>query len=58
MWEFKQFKDLYMRIVAPRNFLSHLYTRFEARPDSPLRERGKSLKFVKDFKRARLNSGV
>jgi len=38
--------------------LSNLYTRCEARADSPLRERGKSLQFVKDLKGARLCGGV
>jgi len=42
MWEFKQqIKDLHPRNIAPHNYLSNLYMRFEARPDSPLRERGK-----------------
>jgi len=38
--------------------LSNLYTRCEARPDSLLRERGKSLQFVKYLKGARFNGGV
>jgi len=36
MWEFKQIEDLYLRIAAPRNCSSNLYTRCEARPDCPL----------------------
>jgi len=53
----KLIKDFCLRIVAPRNLLN-LFTRCEARPDSPLRERGKSLQCVKDLKGARLNGGV
>ena len=45
MWEFKQIKDLYLRIVA-------------ARSDSPPREHRKSLQFVKGLKGVRLNGGV
>jgi len=40
------------------NIRANEWTRCEARPDSPLRGRSKSLKFIKDFKRARLNAGV
>ena len=38
--------------------LSNFYTMCEAQPDSSLRERGKSLQFVKDLKGAKLNGGV
>ena len=58
MWEFKQIQDLHLRIVALAICSSDLYTRCEARPDSPLRECGKSMQFVKDLKGARLNGGV
>jgi len=39
-------------------YLSNFYTWCEARPDSPLRESRKSLKFIKNLKGARLNGGV
>jgi len=43
--EFKQIKDTYMRILAPRNlFIEFMH---EARSDSPLRERRKTLKIAK-----------
>ena len=51
MWEFKQIKN-YLRTVEPRNLF------IEAPPDSPLREGGKSLKFIKDLKGVRLNEGL
>ena len=54
MWEFNQIKDLYLRIIVPRNVFIEFITRCEGRPDSPLRERGKSLQFVKDLKGAKL----
>jgi len=34
VWEFKQIKDLYLKMVVPCN----LHTKCEARPDFPLRE--------------------
>jgi len=45
-----------MGIVAPRI----LFTEFmhKVRPDSPLRECRKSLKFIKNLKGARLTEGV
>ena len=55
MWEFKQIKDLYLRIVAPRNLFVefiHEVRSSLSRGDSPLRERGKALQFVKDLKGA------
>ena len=48
-----QIKDLDLCIVAPRNLFSEFMLEYEARRYSPLRERRKSLKFIKDFKRAR-----
>jgi len=45
----QQIKDLYLRILHLAICLSNLYTRWEARPDSQLRERAKSLQFVKDL---------
>jgi len=53
VWEFKQIKDLYLRIVAP----CYLFIEFihEVRSATRLRERGKSLQFVKGLKGARLN---
>jgi len=56
VWEFKQIKDLYLKIVAPRNFFIEFMDK--VRPDYPLKERGKSMQFVKDLKGARLNGGV
>jgi len=48
-----------LRIVAPINCLSNLCTRCIKRDSTPhLKERGKSLQFVKDLKGARLNGGV
>jgi len=41
VWEFKQMKDLYLRIVAPRNFFIEFIHEVRSWPDSPLRERGK-----------------
>jgi len=37
----QQIKDLYLKLLHLAICLSNLYTRSEARPDSPLRERGK-----------------
>jgi len=58
VWEFLQIKDHHPRIVTPRNLFIEFIQGCETRPDSPLRERGKSLQFVKDLKGARLNGGV
>jgi len=44
VWEFKQVKDIYMRIVAPRNLFIEFMHKLLAQPNSPLRECGKSLK--------------
>jgi len=58
VWEFKQIKDLYLRIVAPRILFIEFIHEVRSMTDSPLRERGKSLQFVKYLKGARLNKGV
>jgi len=47
-----------MRIVAPRNLFIEFIHEVRGANRSPLKERRKSLKFIKDFKRARLNAGV
>jgi len=54
----QQIKDLYLRILHLAICLSNLYTRWEARPDSQLRERAKSLQFVKDLNGVWINGGV
>jgi len=58
VWEFKQIKDLYLRIVAPRNLFIEFTHEVRSATRLPLRECGKSLKFIKDFKGFRLNGGV
>jgi len=50
VWELKQIKDFYLRTVPPRNLFIEFIQ--EVRPDFVLRERGKSLQFVKDLKGA------
>ena len=55
VWEFKQIKDLHLRIVAPRNLFIEFIHEVRSATRSPLRERGKSLQFVKDLKGASLN---
>jgi len=51
-------KNLYMRIVAPRNLFIEFMHEVRSATRLPLRECRKSLKFIKDFQRARLNAGV
>jgi len=46
------------REVAPRNLFIEFIHELQARPDSPLRERGKPLEFIKDLKGFRLNGGL
>jgi len=58
MWEFKQTKDLYLKIVATRNLFIEFTREVRSATDSPLRERGMSLQFVKDLNGATLNRGV
>ena len=63
MCEFKQIKDLYLRIVAPRSLFIEFMHEVRSVTRLPiaikLREGRKSLKFIiKDFKGARLNAGV
>jgi len=47
-----------MRIVAPRNLFIEFMHEVRSATRLPLRECRKSLKFIKDFQRARLNAGV
>jgi len=53
VWELKQIKDLYLSIVAPR----YLFIEFidGEQSDSPLIERRKSFKFIRDLRSARSN---
>jgi len=41
VWEFKQIKDLHLRIVAPRNLFIEFIHEVRSATRSPLRERGK-----------------
>jgi len=58
VWEFKQIKDLYLRILAPRDLFIEFMHEVRSVTQLPLRECRKSLKFIKDFKGARLSAGV
>jgi len=55
MWEFKQIKDLHLRIVAPCNLFIE-FRRGAKRDPTPHWENAE--KFIKDLKGARLNGGV
>jgi len=57
VWEFKQIKALFMRIVAPRNLVIQFMHEVRSATRLPI-ERTQKLKFINDFKRARLNTGV
>jgi len=41
VWEFKQIKDLYLRIVAPRNLFIEFIHEVRSATRLPLGERGK-----------------
>jgi len=55
VWENKQFKDLYLRIVAPRNLFIEYIHEVRSAPRPPIKITQKVLKFIKDFRSARLN---
>jgi len=48
-------KDLHVRIVAPRNLFIEFVHEVRSATRLPLRERRKSLKFIKDLRSAGLN---
>ena len=58
MWEFKQIKDLYVRIVAPHNLFVEFMHEVQSTTQLPIERTWKSLKFVKDLKGVRLNGRV
>ena len=58
MWEFKQIKDLYLRIVAPHKLFIEFIHEVRSATRLPIERTWKSLQFVKDLKGARLNGGV
>jgi len=60
VWEFKQIRDIYLRIVAPRNlFIKFIHeVRNATRLPIERTENVKSLQLVEDLKGARLNGGV
>jgi len=55
VWEFKQIKDLYIRIVAPRNLFIGFMHEVRSVIRLPIEETQKV--FIKDFNGARLNAG-
>jgi len=58
VWQFKQIKDIFLRVAAPHNLFIEFIHEVRSATGSPLRERGKSLEFVKVLKGVRLNGGV
>jgi len=58
VWEFKQIKDFYLRIVAPRNLFIEFMHEVRSATRLPIERTQKVFKFIKDFKRTRLNAGV
>jgi len=58
VWEFKQIKDLYLRIVVPRNLFIEFIQEVRSATRLPIERTWKVLQFVKDLEGARLNGGV
>jgi len=52
VWEFKQIKDLYLRIVAPRNLFMEFIHEVRSATRFPVGRTWKSLQFIKDLKGA------
>jgi len=53
VWEFKQIKDLYLRMVAPRNLFIEFMHEVRSATRLPIESTRKFFKFIKDLKGVR-----
>jgi len=59
VWEFKEIKDLYLRIAAPRNLFIEFIHKVRSASRFPIERTQKVFKVdFKDLKGVRLNGGV
>jgi len=58
VWELKQIKDLYLRIVAPRNLFIEFIYEVQTAKRLPIERTQKLFKLIKNVRSARLNGGA